>query len=47
MSVDSSSASKRATLVFHLADLLGFEDGAEDVLQYLESIETTQVRVLC
>lgn len=34
----------KATLTEKLADLLGFEDGAQDVLDHLLSIESSEVR---
>ena len=35
----------QATLVQRLAALLGFEDGADDVLEHLVSTESSQVRL--
>lgn len=37
-------SSAKAALVIKLTDLLGFEDGANDVLDYLLTIESSEVR---
>lgn len=40
----ATMSSAKAALVIKLADLLGFEEGANDVLEYLLSIESSEVR---
>ena len=37
-------SSAKATLTEKLADLLGFEDGSQDVLDHLLTIESSEVR---
>ena len=46
MNEGSSSSSDKATLVEKLAELLGFVDGAEDVLNHLLTIESKAVRLM-
>jgi hypothetical protein len=45
--MSDAMSSAKATLTEKLSDLLGFADGAHDVLEYLLSIESSEVRSVC
>jgi hypothetical protein len=40
-------SSSKGVLTKELGDLLGFDDGAEDVLEHLLSIESSEVSLVC